>query len=114
MAGVRVSTLTKAYGPLTVLTDISIEVAEGEFTVLLGPSGCGKSTLLNAIAGLDEVDGGTIEIAGQDAQVARDTLARQRPRHAPGRAAAATEQAARARTGLTVEARGVVRIDGKA
>ena len=66
MAGVRVSTLTKAYGPLTVLQDISLEVAEGEFTVLLGPSGCGKSTLLNAIAGLDEVDGGTIEIAGQD------------------------------------------------
>ena len=66
MAGVRVSSLTKSYGALQVLRDIDLEVAEGEFTVLLGPSGCGKSTLLNAIAGLDDITDGTIEIADID------------------------------------------------
>jgi multiple sugar transport system ATP-binding protein len=66
MTGVTVSSLRKAYGPLTVLHDIDLEVREGEFTVLLGPSGCGKSTLLSAIAGLDEIDGGTIAIGAED------------------------------------------------
>ncbi len=66
MTGVSVSSLTKAYGALRVLHDIDLDVQPGEFTVLLGPSGCGKSTLLSAIAGLDEIDGGTITIAGED------------------------------------------------
>ncbi|MCX7382017.1 MAG: sn-glycerol-3-phosphate ABC transporter ATP-binding protein UgpC [Alphaproteobacteria bacterium] len=66
MAGVRVSALSKSYGALSVLRDIDLEVAEGEFTVLLGPSGCGKSTLLNAIAGLDDINDGTIMIGGED------------------------------------------------
>ena len=66
MTGVTVSSLRKAFGPLTVLHDIDLEVRAGEFTVLLGPSGCGKSTLLSAIAGLDEIDGGTIAIGAED------------------------------------------------
>ncbi len=66
MSGVRVSGLSKSYGALRVLHEIGLEVQPGEFTVLLGPSGCGKSTLLSAIAGLDEIDAGRIEIAGED------------------------------------------------
>jgi multiple sugar transport system ATP-binding protein len=66
MAGITVSALTKSYGAMRVLRDIDLEVAPGEFTVLLGPSGCGKSTLLSAIAGLDEIDAGTIAIGGVD------------------------------------------------
>ena len=49
-----------------MLRDIDLPVEAGEFTVLLGPSGCGKSTLLNAIAGLEDLDAGTIEIGGID------------------------------------------------
>ena len=64
--GVTLRGLTKGYGGLTVLQTIDLDVQEGEFTVLLGPSGCGKSTLLNAIAGLDEIDSGSIFIAGRD------------------------------------------------
>src|ERR1700751_4268940 len=66
MTGIAVNGLSKSYGALRVLQDIALEVAAGEFTVLLGPSGCGKSTLLNAIAGLDEIDAGRIEIGGRD------------------------------------------------
>ncbi len=66
MAGISVVGLSKSYGALKVLQSIGLEVAPGEFTVLLGPSGCGKSTLLNAIAGLDEIDDGRIEIGGED------------------------------------------------
>jgi multiple sugar transport system ATP-binding protein len=66
MSAVSVRGLSKAFGLLRVLQDIDLEVESGEFTVLLGPSGCGKSTLLNAIAGLEDTDGGTIEIGGVD------------------------------------------------
>lgn len=58
--------LDKAYGPIEVLRDISVEMGEGEFLVLVGPSGCGKSTLLNCIAGLEDTTRGKITIAGRD------------------------------------------------
>jgi multiple sugar transport system ATP-binding protein len=64
MAGIVVRGLSKSFGPVQALRRIDLVVGPGEFAVLLGPSGCGKSTLLNAIAGLDDVDTGTVEIGG--------------------------------------------------
>ncbi|MGE5843127.1 MAG: ABC transporter ATP-binding protein, partial [Deltaproteobacteria bacterium] len=51
---------------LPVLTDITLDIREGDFMALMGPSGSGKSTLLNLIAGLDRADSGTIHVAGVD------------------------------------------------
>jgi putative ABC transport system ATP-binding protein len=51
---------------LPVLTDITLDIREGDFLALMGPSGSGKSTLLNLIAGLDQADSGTIHVAGVD------------------------------------------------
>jgi sulfate transport system ATP-binding protein len=58
--------VTKRYQGTPVVNDVSLEVAEGEFYVLLGPSGSGKSTLLRAIAGLTGVDHGRIALHGND------------------------------------------------
>ena len=66
MSAVSVCGLSKSFGPLRVLRQIDLPVEAGEFTVLLGPSGCGKSTLLSAIAGLEDIDAGTVEIGGLD------------------------------------------------
>ena len=65
MAMLRVRDVGKRYGLLNVLSDINLEVEQGEFAVLVGPSGCGKSTLLSIIAGLDRPTEGAIEIAGR-------------------------------------------------
>ncbi|MCB4822574.1 ABC transporter ATP-binding protein [Roseicella aerolata] len=56
----------KRFGAATVLDDLSIAVAKGEFVSLLGPSGCGKTTLLRCIAGLLRPDSGRITVAGRD------------------------------------------------
>jgi multiple sugar transport system ATP-binding protein len=69
MTKVHIDKVVRRYGPLTVLDQVSLDIAEGEFIVLLGPSGCGKSTLLSAIAGLDEVQGGRIVFDGRDVTV---------------------------------------------
>ena len=66
MSGVVVRGLTKSYGPVHALRAVDMVVEPGDFAVLLGPSGCGKSTLLNAIAGLDDIDAGSVEIGGID------------------------------------------------
>lgn len=58
--------VTKYYGGHPVLNDVSLEIGDGEFFVLLGPSGSGKSTLLRAIAGLIGVDHGRIALHGRD------------------------------------------------
>jgi len=66
MARVDVEQLGKSFGPIEVLRDISLSIADGEFVALVGPSGCGKSTLLRSIAGLEPVSAGTIRIDGRD------------------------------------------------
>ena len=66
MGTLSIRNLNKSFGALHILKDISVEAAQGEFLVLVGPSGCGKSTLLSAIAGLQKIDSGDIEIDGRD------------------------------------------------
>ena len=62
MASLTIKNAVKRYGPVEVLKDVSIDLQDGEFLVLLGASGCGKSTLLNMIAGLETVTEGEIMI----------------------------------------------------
>src|SRR5574338_1720113 len=57
--------LAKSFGGLTVLDDIDLTVAAGEFVSLVGPSGCGKTTFLRIIAGLEPCERGDIQIDGQ-------------------------------------------------
>ena len=66
MSSVLVKDLTLRFGAITVLDRLNIDVAEGEFLVLLGASGCGKSTLLNCIAGLLDVSEGEVHIDGKN------------------------------------------------
>lgn len=63
MAGIAFESVGKVYGGATrAIADVSIDVSDGEFVVLVGPSGCGKSTLLRMVAGLEEITEGTIRI----------------------------------------------------
>ena len=62
MASIQFKSLRKTFGTVPVVKDISLDVKDGEFLVLLGPSGCGKSTLLRMLAGLETVSGGEIHI----------------------------------------------------
>lgn len=66
----RAISLTKSYQsggqPLTVLKEVSLEVAPGGFLAVVGPSGCGKTTLLGLLAGLDLPSSGSVTIEGQD------------------------------------------------
>ena len=67
MASIRLDNVSKMFGGGVIAVDqVSLEIASGEFLVLVGPSGCGKSTLLRMIAGLEEVTDGVIEIDGRD------------------------------------------------
>ncbi len=60
-------TYETAAGPFTAIHDFSLTVDDGEFVCIVGPSGCGKSTFLRIVAGLDQLTGGTVEIApGRD------------------------------------------------
>ena len=65
MATLSLRDVRKAFGALTVLDGIHVELEDGGFLVLLGPSGCGKSTLLGIIAGLDRATGGDVLIGGR-------------------------------------------------
>jgi sulfate/thiosulfate transport system ATP-binding protein len=58
--------VTKRYQGVPVVNDVSLNVRQGEFLVLLGPSGSGKSTLLRAVAGLTEIDHGRVSLHGRD------------------------------------------------
>src|SRR6187402_653736 len=66
MTSVLVRDVSLSFGAVDVLKSLTLDVAEGEFIVLLGPSGCGKSTLLNCIAGLLDVSSGSIIIKGKN------------------------------------------------
>jgi multiple sugar transport system ATP-binding protein len=62
MAEIVLDKITKVFGDIVAVDDVSLRVGDGEFMVLVGPSGCGKSTILRMIAGLEEVTAGEIEI----------------------------------------------------
>ena len=65
MARLTVRGLQKYYGKVHALRGIDLDIQEGEFCVFVGPSGCGKSTLLRTIAGLEDIDGGSIAFDGE-------------------------------------------------
>src|SRR5256886_2067489 len=65
---IRIRDLTKRFGELTAIDRVSVEIAPGEFFMIVGPSGCGKTTLLRILAGLDSVTAGTIEIETPNSQ----------------------------------------------
>ena len=63
MASIILDTVGKIYaGGTRAVGDVSIDIADGEFIVLVGPSGCGKSTLLRMVAGLESISEGTVRI----------------------------------------------------
>ena len=65
MGSVSIRDARKSYGSVEILHGVSIDIADGEFVVLVGPSGCGKSTLLRMLAGLEDISGGEIAIDGK-------------------------------------------------
>jgi sn-glycerol 3-phosphate transport system ATP-binding protein len=65
MATVSLRGVRKSYGALQVIHGVDLDIADGEFVVLVGPSGCGKSTLLRMVAGLETVSGGKVSIGGR-------------------------------------------------
>jgi multiple sugar transport system ATP-binding protein len=66
MADVTLQGVTKTFGDLTAISDLSLFIRDGEFLVLLGPTGAGKTTTLRLVAGLEKPDTGRITIADQD------------------------------------------------
>ena len=65
MARILLNDVRKSYAGHEVIHGVSIDIADGEFVVIVGPSGCGKSTLLRMVAGLEAITAGSIEIGGQ-------------------------------------------------
>jgi multiple sugar transport system ATP-binding protein len=65
MAGIVLDDVTKVFGDVIAVEDVSLEIGDGEFMVLVGPSGCGKSTILRIIAGLEDVTVGEVYIDGR-------------------------------------------------
>jgi ABC-type sugar transport system ATPase subunit len=65
MAFLDITSVTKSFGSVSVLKNVSLSIEQGEFVVFVGPSGCGKSTLLRMITGLEDPTSGTIAIDGQ-------------------------------------------------
>jgi multiple sugar transport system ATP-binding protein len=67
MSGIEISEIRKVFpGGVVAVDDVSLEVAQGEFLVLVGPSGCGKTTILRMVAGLEQATSGRIFIDGRD------------------------------------------------
>lgn len=55
---IKIRNAVKKYGDQTIISNLSLDIKEGEFFTLLGPSGCGKTTLLRMIAGFNSIEGG--------------------------------------------------------
>lgn len=64
MSGIRFEHVTKRYGDTIAVDDLTLDVGDGEFLVLVGPSGCGKTTALRMVAGLEELSAGEIFVGG--------------------------------------------------
>jgi len=62
----KIDGITRRFGDVTALDDVTLEIEQGEFFALLGPSGCGKTTLLRIIAGFETPDAGTVTLDGED------------------------------------------------
>ena len=62
----EIADLTRRFGGVTAVNDLSLTVGEGEFVSIIGPNGAGKTTLFNLVTGLDMPDSGTIKFSGQD------------------------------------------------
>ena len=75
MANVKIDNVIKRYGSVQVMHGVSVDIEDGEFVVLVGPSGCGKSTLLRMLAGLEEINEGTISIGDR---IVNDVLPKDR------------------------------------
>jgi multiple sugar transport system ATP-binding protein len=65
VSSVQIRDVRKSFGPTPVIQGVSVDIADGEFVVLVGPSGCGKSTLLRMVAGLETITSGEIAIDGR-------------------------------------------------
>ena len=66
MAYLKLQGIEKLFGDHRVIKGIDLDIQQGEFVVFVGPSGCGKSTLLRLIAGLENIDGGALQLDGRD------------------------------------------------
>ncbi|UGY11462.1 ABC transporter ATP-binding protein [Phyllobacterium pellucidum] len=64
MAGLKINNVSKSFAGFNALTNVSLDVRDGEFVAILGPSGCGKTTLLRLIAGFEKVTEGTVTVDG--------------------------------------------------
>src|SRR3984885_5935160 len=66
MAEIELDHITKRYGDgYEAVKDLNLDVADGEFMILVGPSGCGKSTALRMVAGLEDITDGELKIGGE-------------------------------------------------
>ena len=65
MAKLEILNLTKRFGAVTAVNDMTLEIDDGEFFVLLGPNGAGKTTTLRCVAGLEKPDEGQIRLNGE-------------------------------------------------
>lgn len=75
MKKVEVKNLTKSFGDLLVLDNVSFDVKEGEFLCIVGPTGCGKTTFLNSLTGIYEIDKGEIHIDGESVDLKKHSIA---------------------------------------
>src|SRR6478736_4450838 len=65
VGGIVLENVSKVFGDVVAVDDVSLDIADGEFVVLVGPSGCGKTTILRIVAGLEDLTNGEVTIAGR-------------------------------------------------